>query len=102
MDKVDEFIYNIKSGERYKEIEELFLQGGCYYFAKLLANKFYGEVWYLPVDNHFVTLIDGTLYDIGGKVLKGIEVLYNWDYYQRIEPEDAKRVTKNCIEAINA
>ena len=31
--------------------------GNCWWFAEILCVRFRGEIWYNPVDNHFVTKI---------------------------------------------
>lgn len=79
--------------------EETYLYGGCYTFANALAKKFHGKLYYLPVENHFVTKIDNDFYDIRGLLNKqDLFPIYKWTDYQCIEPLDASRVYKYCIK----
>ena len=51
MDKVISFINKFKFA--YKgELEFVFTNGNCYYFAVILKERFGGEIYYLPIDNH--------------------------------------------------
>lgn len=100
------FINNFK--EMYPEqIEDLFLHGCCYWFADILERQFHGRKCYDPTENHFVSEIDGHLYDIRGNIDKEYDKptddpsnqdsdLIYWDVYQEWEDLDAKRVIKNC------
>lgn len=90
---VKQFIEDNFSGN---EIKKCFRYGNCYWFAKILKDRFNGEIMYLPIDNHFVCKIKGKLYDITGEV-KADEKVYRWRDYQRIEPIESKRIIKQCI-----
>ena len=60
LNEVEDFIRKFKSYE---------LNGFCYWFAYMLAGRFVGaEIYYEPIDGHFITEIDGRLYDIRGDV----------------------------------
>jgi hypothetical protein len=47
-----------------------YTHGGCYKYALYLKNKFGGEIYYLTLENHFVLLYNGYMYDITGNVTK--------------------------------
>lgn len=93
---VIKFIENFKRLHP-KEIEECFSYGNCYWFAVILSVRFRGTIWYLPVENHFVTKIGMKYYDITGKVNLSSIPHYKWDNYRRIEPAESKRIFKHCI-----
>lgn len=86
-----------------KTIEDVFLYGNCYWFAQILVNRFQNEnpeLYYLPIDGHFVTKINGKLYDISGEVITD-RVLISWNDLQKDEPELAKRIYSNCAMFID-
>lgn len=84
-----------------KVLEETFTQGCCYWFAEILAVRFKGIICYNQIDNHFATKIGGELYDITG-VLDApySDVFVPWIAYQAVEPLDAGRVQRDCIDFI--
>ena len=96
MDQVIEFINNFKKGFDKKAIEDCFSFGNCYWFAKILQLRFGGNIYYSPVENHFITRINYNNYDINGEY-RPTEFFYEWDNYQRIEPLDSARVIRDCI-----
>ena len=38
----------------FKDAQDTFLYGCCYWFAFILNERFGGTTMYLPVENHFV------------------------------------------------
>lgn len=60
---VKDFIIDFKEMHP-KEIEDVFLHGYYYWFAKILELRFEGTIYYLPIDNHFITKIDNNFYNI--------------------------------------
>lgn len=49
--------------------ETVFTDGCCYWFGYILQGRFQdAEAVYLPVTGHFVTRINGLLYDVTGDV----------------------------------
>lgn len=95
---VIEFINKFKALHP-QEIEDCFLHGNCYWFAFILAERFDGEIWYLPIDNHFITYIGLKFYDISGEVkVAADEPHYRWKYYRLIEPFESYRIQRDCID----
>ena len=94
--QVNNFIHNFKALHP-KEIEESFLYGNCYWFAHILTTRFDGDIVYLPIENHFLALIDQKFYDISGKVEPTTKWVY-WTDFQRRAPLESKRIIKQCIE----
>ena len=52
--------------EKYKK--EDFLNGGCYIFAKLVTDKYGGEIYINRLLEHCVVCYQGSLYDITGRI----------------------------------
>ncbi len=78
----------------FSDASDLFLHGYCYWFAVILANRFHGEIWYLPIENHFVCKINGFYYDVTGKI-QPENVIHRWsDYTEEIEK---KRIIRDCV-----
>ncbi len=82
-DKVIQFIGHFNGSE------DVFLHGCCYWFAEILEQRFFVEskaaIKYEPVEGHFVTEIDGKLYDVRGDVTEMYsgKVLYDLDEMRR-------------------
>ena len=90
------FINNFKKMHP-TEIEDVFSNGYCYWFATILSERFFkGEIYYLPIANHFITKIDNEFYDISG-VYTLNEIPYKWDTYPEFDYLDYVRVVKYCI-----
>lgn len=77
------------------DVDTVFTSGCCYWFAVILHCRFPDStLMYDQVENHFVTQIQGRLYDITGDVTEKYQV----------EPWDAlddellrKRIIRDCI-----
>lgn len=58
--------------KRFEAGTDMFLHGGCYWFAHILSERFWltGDVaiLYEPVEGHFITRIGGRYYDARGDV----------------------------------
>lgn len=64
-DEIVEFI------KHFEGAEDVFLHGCCYWFAKILDERFIladPKIMHEPVEGHFVTDIGGRLYDVRGDV----------------------------------
>ena len=95
MNEVETFIDNFKS--QYKdEIEVVFTEGNCYYFAVILRERFKGTIYYLPIENHFICRIDGLYYDIKGLV-KLDETPIDWEELEQQDAAHYKRIVRDCI-----
>ena len=69
LNEVEDFIRKFKIYDQNGVLESTFLNGFCYWFAYILAGRFVGaEIYYEPIDGHFITEIDDRLYDIRGDV----------------------------------
>jgi hypothetical protein len=84
---------------RFK-IEDRWLNGNCYHFARILQDRFGGSIYYLPIVGHFVTKIDGDYYDWTGKL--NDEMLADdsptaWDYIRYADPILYQRLVRDCV-----
>lgn len=93
--KVLKFINDFKKAHP-AEIEDVFLNGYCFWFAKILNLRFNGEIFYLPIMNHFIVKIEDKYYDITGEVVLE-EKPYEWNSYSTFDYLDYKRVRRDCI-----
>lgn len=96
MNEVISFINNFKNLNT-SIIEDCFSYGNCYWFAKILIDRFGGTLYYDEINNHFFTKIKNTFYDIKGAYIPGSVGIYSWSEYILIEPLNASRIYKNCI-----
>ena len=94
-DKVLEFIEKFKFSHA-DVLEYIFTQGNCYYFAVILKERFHGEIYYLPIENHFLCKIENNYYDIIGKVNPN-EHPHNWIEFQRNDESHARRIIRDCV-----
>lgn len=93
---IDKFIKRFRS--RNTELVTIFTEGYCYQFACILKNIFGGTILYNDIDNHFVCLYNGKLYDITGEIVYPNNTGYiDWEEYQKIEPLNSNRVIDQCI-----
>ena len=90
-----EFIEKFKFSFK-KELEYIFTSGNCYYFSLILKERFKGEIYYLPIANHFICKIDAEYYDITGVAAMN-EKPISWDSYKATEIKNAQRVERECV-----
>lgn len=83
-----------------KELEYIFTNGNCYYFALILKEHFNGDIYYLPIANHFVCKIDKDYYDITGYA-KMNEHPYKWSTYKQIDNKQYNKINRDCIDFIH-
>lgn len=78
-----------------KDVDTVFTCGCCYWFALILHCRFPESViMYDQAANHFVTLIDGRLYDITGDVTEQYDVIP----WLTLDDELLKsRIVRDCI-----
>ncbi len=79
-----------------QSVDEVFTGGCCYWFAFILCQRFPGRsrLMYDPVYGHFVTEIDGRLYDITGDVT-GQYHAEPWD--KLFDEPQKQRIERDCI-----
>ncbi len=84
LNEVEKFIKKLKVYEHGQVLDHTFRKGFCYWFAYILEGRFPGaQIVYEPVEGHFLTEIDGRLYDIRGDVTElysDVKEFYSEDY----------------------
>lgn len=66
--EVEAFIKHFRAYDT-GEVTDTFRKGMCYWFAYMLSGRFLGaEIVYEPIEGHFLTQLNGRLYDIRGDV----------------------------------
>lgn len=97
MDKIEQFIENFKKGFDKKYLENVFLNGNCFHFALILEGMFENAEIIYDLDlNHFLTDINGKIYDITGRTERPL----NWESWETIsENEDGEwsELIKDCV-----
>ena len=75
------------------------LDGNCYYFAVILKTRFpYGDIFYDTINGHFVTYIDGKMYDWSGIVPRDDKTHYVlWDRFDEYDCYQKERIEIGCI-----
>ena len=77
------------------DVDTVFTSGCCYWFAVILHCRFPDStLMYDQVENHFVTQIQGRLYDITGDVTEKYQVK-PWDALD--DELLRKRIIRDCI-----
>lgn len=98
-DKVEKFIEKFHFSD---DINEVFTQGCCYWFARILLEwaRFYdntAEIMYDPVVGHFGARIDGRVYDITGDVTES-HLWKNWLDICKEDNLQAWRLIEECMK----
>ena len=99
MNEVERFIFKFKHLHPIAA-ENMFMFGDCYYFSIILKERFKdATIKYLMIDNHFITEINGRMYDIRGDVTDIIDTkqLINWDDMNEFDELLYKRIIRDCI-----
>lgn len=96
MNKIENFI------KRRFPINCDWMEGNCYYFARILQMRFSGEIWYDIIDGHFLFYKDGTFYDWTGirdeYELNKTDGLVKWPEYAEIDSAHFQRIVRDVIE----
>lgn len=97
--KVLSFISRFTNNGRYQEVIEIFTCGACYWFAKILYERFKLEhvdtaIVYDSAENHFGCKIDGYVYDITGDCT----LQYDWNQWPGLQDISwERRIFRDCI-----
>lgn len=84
--------------------EDCFSHGMCYWFSKILQERFRYEqpvIVYDTIDNHFGCEILGKVYDITGDVTEK----YDWEPWNEVVHLDhlwARHVYRDCVDKVPA
>ena len=91
IDEVLEFI------RRRFPTDSHWLDGNCYYFSLILKNRFDGSIYYDVVNGHFLTEVNGKLYDWEGLKRKDGLTLIKWDEFDVYDPIQKQRIIRDCL-----
>lgn len=108
---------------RFPDLKESnWLSGNCYFFSVILYDRFQSlepEIFYDVIHGHFLTMIEGCLYDASGLVYKlskeeqdrmqsqhvwlPIDLDYDvrivsWKYFKDYDASQYYRILRDCIE----
>lgn len=89
---------------RFYPVRDFFLYGFCYYFAKILYDRFSPIVpscviMYNMVQNHFAVLIEGCLYDASGVIPS--EGFIPWNDVAAVDSLLYSRIVHDTIHMID-
>lgn len=91
-EKICKFIDKFKEYDQNDVIVKTFMNGQCYWFAVILAERFSGgQILYEPIEGYFVTKIVGRYYDIRGDVTELYEGATFYDEKQCFEMDSILR-----------
>ena len=90
-DEVLEFIH------RRFETDCKWTDGNCYYFALILKNRFGGEIYYIPIEGHFVCKIGERYYDFEGRYTKIAGKPQTLETIAKNDINWYNRIWKDCI-----
>lgn len=83
------------------EVKTYFLNGSCYWYAKMLQERFRPwfntEIMYNPIQNHFSCKIKDNYYDANGIIAPDLDEWLPWSRYIALEPKGAARIYRDCI-----
>lgn len=90
--------YFLKRFHFSENITQVFSNGCCYWFAKILYDRFApthgARIMYDEVENHFGTEISGRVYDITGDVTSA----YSWIPWDDLwDPLLRSRIIRDCV-----
>ena len=97
-EKVIDFINRFTDNGRKKEVIDTFTNGCCYWFSRILLERFDGAyiaaLVYDEVINHFGVEINGEVYDVTGVVTDK----YHWIKWSNLSDDILKRrIIRDCI-----
>lgn len=100
MNEVEKFINKFKFLAPHAA-EDLFLYGDYYYFSVILKERFKDKaiMKYLIIDNHFITEIDGRMYDICGDITDNVDrkQMIDWNDMKDYDELLYNRIIRDCI-----
>lgn len=101
---VTHFIEEFRNTTHIEAIEDVFMNGYCFYFSVILHEActqaaIESEMTYIPVYNHFCCRVEDQLYDVKGVITDPdmIRLAQPWEYYKVYEPIESARIFDQCI-----
>lgn len=81
---------------QFAAARETFLGGCCYWFAVILRERFEAEIYYDPIENHFVGKIGRQFYDVTGTLPDNGRYI-PWETYKDTDEAHYNRLVRDCI-----
>lgn len=85
-----------------EEVKRCFTSGCCYYFALSLYERFKDErecyIAYDLIEGHFSCYIDGSYYDITGRINPDPSNMVPWDYLKEYDEARYERIMRDCVK----
>lgn len=94
------YIYGIEKEQYKNNLEYIFTNGNCYFFALILKEIFpKSHIVYSQIDCHFLIMYDYHLYDILGDRTNDFSAYYlvDWENYENEDKSEYKRIIRDCI-----
>lgn len=82
----------------FSDSKNTFLNGCCYWFAYILQGRFGAEIYYDPIQNHFVGKIGTSYFDVTGEIYGDF---LPWASYRNYDELDYDRVVRYCVKKYN-
>lgn len=89
--------FSKRDGKELGEVTRCFTDGCCWWFARILCERFVGEMVYDEIDGHFAAEIGGRVYDITGDITETFRKTY-WSVFVEREPNLSVRILRRCRE----
>lgn len=79
-------------------VDNNWLSGNCYWFAKILCDAFFLSLYYLEIENHFIAKDENTgkYYDWSGEIVPEEEPI-SWFDLMKKDPALAYRIIRDCV-----
>lgn len=86
----------IKRFHDYTDVDSVFTNGCCYWFAYIIKGRFdEAKIMYDSINNHFGTMINDRVYDVTGDVTDK----YSWEPWENFDDElEKSRIVRDCIK----
>ena len=74
------------------------LDGNCYYFSLILCHRFPNlQIYYLPIDGHFVAGDGQNFYDWTGELNLIGETIYKFSDIEKFDDLWYERIVRDCV-----
>lgn len=74
------------------------MSGNCYYFAKILDERFHGELYYDMIEGHFLFYKNKRFYDWTGiRYPCEFRALTPWNGYEKVDKAHYDRIVRDVI-----
>jgi len=96
MQDILSFIASFQKFDVHGDVKALFTEGKCYWFAKILQERFGGSIIYDPIEGHFSCRVAEAYYDITGPIIP--QEVVEWETYEQVDSSHYRRIVRDCIQ----